>query len=439
MKNNVSIGEILDIVRRRKMYFLVPFFFITVISVVGAFILPKRYESYTTVLIEKNPMEDKILDFTRGIGDENQLGGFSEILTSRTTIRAMLDSIGNSPTENTSEGWDALIDATRRRITTDLRGSESFRISFADSDPFVAQRAATALCNLYIQTSLKADKQQAEGKVKYLEEAVATIEKEVQEKQKEFLGGEQRRVASAPTDIASLELNYNRLDNDAREVGLRLQQQERTLKQIEEFQANLDDPVTIARIAALDPEGTINYSDTLKSLSLRYNQLLTRYKPSYPQVQIARRQLADLLRKFGDALESDIQTNTARRSGLVSERERTRSEMSQNVTQNTLKGARTADYMQVNDNLAETRRKLVMARQAKELVDRGASRYVILDPAQVPPTPTKPKKGLIIGGGSALGLVIGLVTMFMMEYYDPTIRRKQDIEVFNKPIIGYLP
>jgi uncharacterized protein involved in exopolysaccharide biosynthesis len=439
MKNNVSMAEILDIVRRRKMYFLVPFFFITTVSVVGAFLLPKRYESYTTVLIEKNPMEDKILDFTRGFGDENQLGGFNEILTSRTTIRAMLDSIGGTPTENTSEGWDALIDATRRKITIDLRGSESFRISFADSDPFIAQRAATVLCNLYIQTSLKADKQQAEGKVQYLEEAVATLEKEVQEKQKSFLGGEQNRVASSPADIASLELNYNKLDNDARELGLKLQQQERTLKQIEEFQANLDDPGTVARIAALDPEGTINYSDTLKSLSLRYNQLLTRYKPSYPQVQIARRQLADLLRKFGDALEADMQTNKARRDGLVSERERTRGEMSQNVTQNTLKGARTAEYMQVTDNLAETRRKLVMARQAKELVDRGASRYVILDPAQVPATPTKPKKGLIIGGGSALGLVIGLVTMFMMEYYDPTIRRKQDIEVFNKPIIGYLP
>jgi uncharacterized protein involved in exopolysaccharide biosynthesis len=167
--------------------------------------------------------------------------------------------------------------------------------------------------------------------------------------------------------------------------------------------------------------------------------LLTRYKPTYPQVQIARRQLADLLRKFGDALEADVQTNRDRRAGLVSERERTRSEIGQNVTQNTWKGARTAEYMQASDNLAETKRKLVMARQAQELVDRGASRYVILDPAQVPTTPTKPKKGLIIGGGGALGLVIGLVTMFMMEYYDPTIRRKQDIEVFNKPIIGYLP
>lgn len=439
MKHNVSVSEILDIVRRRKWFFLVPFFFITAISVVGAFLLPKRYESYTTILMEKDRMDDPILKFTSGFTPDNQLATFNDILLSRTIIRAMLDTLGVKPEKNTLEGWDALIAQTRRQITSELRGQESFRISFADANPFYAQKAVTTLCKLYIQTTLRSDQQQAEERVKYLEETVATLERAYQEKQQSYMGGELQRVAAAPTDIGSLQQRYDKLQSDIIDVDIRLKDQERTLRQIDELRTNLDDPAAVARIAALDPHGTINYSDTLKSLSIRYNQLLTRYKPLYPQVQLARKQLADLLNKFSDALEADIQTNKAKRESYAGESARTQREMSLNVNYNTRKGEKSTEYVQASENLGEMRAKLVQARAAKELADRGASRYVILDPAQVPATPTKPKKFLIISGGSAIGFVIGLVTMFMMEYYDPTIRRKQDIEVFNKPIIGYLP
>ncbi len=443
MNNHVSVAEIVDIVRRRKKFFIMPFLVITVVSVVGAFLLPKRYESYTTILLQKDQTLNPLVEWGRAVSiameDGGALGFFNEIIFSRTTIRSMLDSIGRMPEENTAAGWDGMIDGTRKRIGSELRGNESFRISFADSDPFVAQRAVTALCNLFIQTSLRSDKQQAEETVRYLEEKVEELKKEFATTQKDFVGGEISRLANAPSEMTSLQSSYDDMQKEVTALELKLTQQERVLMQINEFKGNLDDPITVSRLAALDPDGTLSYSDTLKSLSVRYNQLLTRYTPRYPQVQTMRKQLSDLLDKFGEALDAEIQNNRAKRSSFVNQRESTKRDMSVSLTYKEIKSGRTADYIRLKDILDGAQQKLLQAKAQKELVDRGASKYVILDPPQVPSEPTKPKKGIIISGGSALGLIVGLAAMFIVEFYDPTIRRKRDIEVFNKPIIGYLP
>ncbi len=441
MKTYVTVSEIVEIVRRRKQFFIIPFLIVSLISVIGAYLLPKRYESYTTILIQKEKTLNPLLDWGRAVMfamADNQLASFNEIVLSRTTIQSLLDSLQIKPEKG--EKIDDLIESTRKKIWTDLRGNDSFRIGFVDSDPYLCQRAATILCNIYIYKSLQSDRQQAEETVRFLEQKVNELRLQYEEQQREYLETRQRGLASAPIGETGLQGMLGRVQEQLTEKERELEQQQRALSQLKLFRNNLDNPGVVSQIAALEPQGgAILYVDTLKAVSLRYNQLLSRYKPTYPAVQSLRRELSDLLAKSIEALEARVEQTKAERASLANRREKTQQEISSSINVDIVQGARGSEYIRVKENYDGAKQKLDQARIAKELADRGASRYVILDPAEVPTTPTKPKKSVIIGGGAVLGFIVGLAAMFLMEYYDPTIRRKQDIEIFHKPIIGYLP
>jgi len=439
MKTQVSIREIMDIVRRRKIYFLVPFLVISLISVVGAFLMPKRYESYTTILVKGEKINP--LNWMTAVegAQQNQLGLFNEIVLSRTTIQSLLDSLGQAPDPSKNEKWDDLIEGTRRKVGTEIRGNDSFRITYADNDPFVTQKAVTVLCNTYIQISLKSDRQQAEETVKFLEQKVEELRKEFDQAQQAYVSSRHSGLAQQPDEEASLRLKHAKEQEDFTTIEQTLQQQQRALSQIRFIQENLDDPTTISKIAALDLQGVTSYVDTLKALSLKYNQLLIRYTPRYPRVQSVREEVVALLGKSAEALQAAIQNTQARKASVASLREQTLGELSRSINVQAYGTERSAEFIRVKENYDAAKQRLGQAKVTKELADRGASKYVILDPAQAPDRPTKPKKMPIMMGGAALGFIVGIAAMWLMEYYDPTVRRRQDIEIFNKPIIGYLP
>lgn len=436
---HVSISEILDIARRRKTYFLVPFLVISLISAIGAFLMPKRYESYTTILVKGEKINP--LNWMTAVegAQQNQLGLFNEIVRSRTTIQTLLDSLGQAPDPSKNQKWDDLIEGTRTKVGTEIRGNDSFRITYADSDPFITQRAVTVLCNIYIQVSLKSDRQQAEETVKFLEAKVEELRKEFDQAQQAYVSSRHTGLAQQPDEEISLRPRLAREQEEFTVVEQKLQQQQRTMSQIRFIQQNLDDPATMSKISALDPEGVTSYVDTLKALALKYNQLLIRYKPNYPRVQAVREDVIGLLEKSAEALQSAIQNTQAKKASLASLRDQTLGGLSRSINVQAYGTERSAEFFRVKENFDAAKQRLDQAKVTKELADRGASKYVILDPAQVPDRPTKPKKMPIIGGGLAVGLIVGIAAMWMMEYYDPTVRRRQDIEIFNKPIIGYLP
>jgi uncharacterized protein involved in exopolysaccharide biosynthesis len=440
-----SVAEIKDIIRRRKKYFFIPFLIITSLSVIGAFVLPKRYESYITILLKKDQMQNPLFNFHGGgaWGGDDQLASFDQIIYSRTIIRRLLDTLGRKPDEAQNEKIDDLIEATRKKVFTELRG-DGFRITFVDKDPFACQKAATALCNMYIETSLKSDRQQAEETVKFLTAKVEELRAQFEKEQSAYLKTRQKGIEVQPFIEGELHGMLGRTQEDfvSRERALELQ--ERLLSQLKMFQENLDNAAIIAQISTIKysdiRDGETNaFVDSLKAVSVRYSRLLDRYTPRYPAVQSMRKDLSVLLDKSIEALKAKITLTKAERASLANLRDRTQRDIASSINVSVIGTERDAEYARVKRNYDDAKQKLDQAIIDKELAERGGSKYVILDPPEVPAKPTKPNKTLIMGGGGFLGLVVGIAAMFLMEYYDSTIRRTLDIEVFNKPILGYLP
>lgn len=64
----------------------------------------------------------------------------------------------------------------------------------------------------------------------------------------------------------------------------------------------------------------------------------------------------------------------------------------------------------------------------------------IIDAAQVPESPVKPKPMLNIAIAFVLGIMISLGLIFILEYMDTTVKTEEDIEkLLGLPVVGIIP
>lgn len=64
----------------------------------------------------------------------------------------------------------------------------------------------------------------------------------------------------------------------------------------------------------------------------------------------------------------------------------------------------------------------------------------VMDEAQIPENPIKPKKAVNVAIAFVLGLMISLGITFLLEYLDTTIKTEKDIENYlGLPVIGTIP
>lgn len=86
----------------------------------------------------------------------------------------------------------------------------------------------------------------------------------------------------------------------------------------------------------------------------------------------------------------------------------------------------------------EMKVKLEQAKTTRDLGKEARNQFVVIEPPVVPDEPAKPNKILLMGGGLALGLFLGLIVAAVAELLDTTIRRPEDIKEFQKPVVAYI-
>lgn len=440
MNRYVNLREFGNVLKRRKWYFIAPVLLVSGLSTIGAFILPQRYESSTTIMVQQDKILNPLVQFSLAVtmGQDGGLSSFNEILFSRTSIENMLENLNAIPPNASAGKMEEIVDDAKRRISTSQRGAESFTITVADQDPVTAQKATTMLAASYIRTTQLASQLKSEEAVKFFEGKVDEYKKIYEEQQRQLMGVKHSELSSMPRNKETLEQQAGKADIEINELDLSIKGMQRTKALLENYIDNIDNPGTVSRISSLDGEGASLYIAELKSLSLKYNQLLSRFTPRYFEVQNARQQLLSLLQKALEANSTDIDRVKSKSAQILAAKGSTQDELSKFISMDEVSIERQSSYNMYKGMYEDMRQKLEAAKVSRDLGLKGEQKFVILDPAQVPTRPTKPNKPKVIGGGTGIGFLIGAIAVFLSEYLDPTIRRRQDIEVFQKPIIAYL-
>ncbi|HYQ85612.1 MAG TPA: GNVR domain-containing protein [Bacteroidota bacterium] len=435
----LTLRELVAVFRRRRKYWLIPAIIVSILSIFGAIILPSRYESSTTILVQRDEILNPLISFEMAvtIASEDRLRTFNEVIYSQTTIQRLIDTLHLGVKNATEEQRQSLVDVVKRQIATERRGSDSFRLLYTDTEPVRAQKAAEMLSNLFIATILQVEGQRNENTVRFFEGKLEEIRQKFDASQKQVVSRLRQQIDVMPAESRAAYGQMDALERQLNEVDARIKsyQQELIVLRTSPEAFRTDS----GKQALYDLQrAEIPYVGDLRALMTKYDDYIRRYTVKYPEVSKLEKQIADLLIRMQSSLQSELAKQSPQRWDLERRRTMLVEEIKQSSISQHVNEDKSSDYEIYRKLYDEMKVKLEQAQTTRDLGSRAANQFIILDPALVPVHPSKPNRPLIVLGGVFFGLFIGFVGAIIKEMVDTTVRVPHDIEIYRKPVIAFI-
>jgi succinoglycan biosynthesis transport protein ExoP len=437
--SQVKFREILAIYRRRKKFFFIPIAIITLLSIAGSIMMSNKYESFTTILVQRDEILNPLISYQMAItmASEDRLRTFAEVINSHSIIQQLKDSLYSDEKTDADEDEQAVIARIRTRIKTERRGSDSFRISYTSNDAVKSQRAVALLADGFIQTILGSEGQRNEQAVKFFEDKLSELRSKYESSQRKVVGALKSRIDVMPKDSKDRYTQVEVIEKQIQDFDTKITMYHEKLTDLKAFPAALETEPGRQTLYELQ-RAAVPFADELKITLAKYDDITRRYKGTYPEVLRVRGQLTDLLARIQKAIEGEIRKQEPTRWDLEQRRARLVEELKESSISQKLDQDMEGDYDLYKKLYDEMKIKLEQAITTRDLGRTATNQFMIIDPPLVPTQPTSPNRPLVIIGGMFVGLFLGFVTVIFKELLDTTIRTPRDIEVYGKPVIAFI-
>lgn len=463
-----DVERYLDIMRRRYLHLLIPFFLTWLVVWGSSWVLHPLYKSSTQILVEQPTMPSNYVAPNVNEDLQNRLQSITQQILSRTRLLLIIDKLhlyGDSPS---SSAEDARVALMRKDISIDLvkdtRNNEitAFRISYSSPDPRIAQQVTTELTNLFINENNKFRQEQSEGTTKFIEDQLEAARVELaqqEEKVKAFEGGHQGILPSqATSNLTILGGLQTQLQNE--QDSLNQSKQQRVY-----LQALIDQNRSARGSLKADgtPTGLVEVDQQLARLRGELVDLSSRYTDEYPDVIKLKEQISktekvrkDLIaapkKPVDEATARDtdgLETNAplAQLQGQlkanqleISNREHRIDELQGRINeyQARLNAAPateqqfaevTRGYDQsksIYDDLLKKKNASEMATSMEQLQE--GEHFTVLDPPSLPVKPDFPNRLKFCGIGLGLGFFVGAIVVVGFEFADDRLHSETDLK-----------
>ncbi len=314
-----------------------------------------------------------------------------------------------------------------------VRGTQLVDLSYRDSSPEFAARAANAFVEAYIDMGVEARYATAGKASSFLTTQIDSLKQEIEDKESQL------QAFSRRTDIIALEpesnvilqrlesLNKNYIDAKKRRI-------ERNAKYNEVLSSP---PETVADSLSGGLVSELR-SDQLR-LEREYETKLKKLKPDHPDMAELKAQI-DKGQQHIDSIVRE-KVDTAKKSALAeyhtAQREEQELASELEMGQGAVIDQNSAAFEYTNLKLEiQTRRELLdqLLRQQSEtevavrLQDTRESNVQIVDKALMPGGPFRPSLRQDLSYGLLLGLLFGIGCAFLIEFLDRTVKTPEEVE-----------
>ncbi len=412
---------------------------VTVLCGIGAYMLANKYESSTTILVQRDEVLNPLVSFEMAVtlASEDRLRTFNEIIYSRTTVERLIDSLGIGATARSEAQRQLMVDAVQKNIETERRGSDSFRITYTDTDPVRAQRAAALLTQFFIETTLRVEGQRNEEAVQFFQKKLDDLRQKFEESQTKLVTTLGQSLNSMPEQTRTQYTQLQDIEKQINDLDAKMVVYRQALKAMRSAPDSLESQTgrqSLYDLSRMD----VPFASDLKTMLTKYDEQLRRYTPRYPEVQKLGGQINDFVDHMLNATESELQKLQQSRQELERQRADIVSGIKQSSITQRVDEGKESDYDVYRKLYDEMKIKLEQAVTTRDLGRKGANQFIIIDPPLVPTQPSKPNRVQLVLGGFGLGLFLGFLSALFKEMLDTTIRTPRDIEVYQKPIIAFI-
>lgn len=439
-KAQVKIKVVKDVLRRRKKLWILPPLIMMTVSAIGAFMMPRMYESSIRILVQRSEVQNPLTSIANAMTsrDDDPLRSFDEIIFSQRTISALIDSLGLEKTVTNEVDRRSLMVKLRNNIQTRVQIRESFSITFLSDNPVQAQRGATVLADIFIQTRSNTKNTKNEQTVAFYQKKLDEYALKVEEGQKQLVSTLKTRAQGTPGANTVMYSRIEQYDQQLRDIGTDIAKFNENLHLIQSISGAIGSKE--ARQAMFELQRSdVPYGMELRTELSRYDDVQSKYTLKHPEVVKVENRLAELLDRIRIALTAEVGKARSRQA----ETQRARSQSIEEVMNSTIveqqdrdKESSNAIYLRLYN---EMKFKLEEAQISLAIGQDSDNQYMVIDPALVPLFPSKPSRVLIIIGGFSVGIVLAIAAVIAAELLDTTIRTSQEIRVYNRPLIALLP
>ena len=456
---------------------------ITILALIGpplaygvSRLLPAKYKSQTTVLIERPTVSPEIIPQmdTANIGE--RLASMKQQILSRTRLEPIIRQFGLYSQDANRVSMDDLVARLQNAIdvspvapmaetrSTYLPG---FFVNVTMDDPRTAQQVCTTVTSMFIEESLRASQQHSEVTTEFLSQQLDEAKKNLDAQDARLAAFKSRYMGSLPDDEQT---NLNLLTGltsqlDAATQALARAQQDKSFAE----------SLLTQQIGAWQESQSGRNPDTLEQqlavLQTQFSSLQARYTDDYPDVIKAKSDIAALQKKIAESntqqgatqpdkakpsveplqitqLRAQIHSYEQIIAEKTKEQEKIKEEIKgyQERVQSTPAVEQqykelTRGYQTALDSYNDLLKKRDDAQRAKELQQQQAGeQFGVLDPANLPTSPSFPNRPLFALGGLGAGLGLGLGLAFVLEMRDTSLRTEQDVEFsLRLPVLALIP
>jgi succinoglycan biosynthesis transport protein ExoP len=287
----------LEILNRRRLFFLLPVF-IGWLAVWGAsWVLPPRYKSSTLILVEQPTMPK---DFVTPNVTENlqeRLQSITQQILSRSRLQHIVDELNLYSPERSRLSPDEMVDRMRKNIDVDLvHGTDNaitaFNVYYTAGDPVMAQRVTSKLTNLFINENLEARQQESEGNTKFLEDQLATARLALEKQEEQIRQFKGQYIGQLPSQLNSNLQILSGLQSQlqAQSEGLNATKQQRVY--LETLLAQYRALRAPSKNGDAPQMGLAEIDEQLDKLKTELRDLSSTYQEQYPEVRRVKDQIA---------------------------------------------------------------------------------------------------------------------------------------------------
>jgi succinoglycan biosynthesis transport protein ExoP len=437
---------------RRPLLVLAPWAAVFVLSVAALFVLPKKYVSSASVVVESERVPESFIPKVATRETSLRIEAVKPEILSRTRLERVIDETRPYPALSRSQA----VEQMRNAVYIYLNGGDGFTIWFYHHDPFKAQEVTDRLTKLFIDETIKARAQQVEGAVDFLVTQVRDARSELEKKDEALRRYKEARMGTLPeqleTNLATMQMLQRELQTVEESLLFAREKQEALAR-------------AAVRPAAPSRPPAEGGAAEVDELNRQLAALRTRYKDQHPDVESLRARLSRLEARLaeargteGPAAEAPAETGPVAREQLeragvdvrkLEERQRDlqariagiRAHVEETPRTEQELATLTRDYKKLDENYSALLSKQLEAQMSGRLERRWkGDRFRMLDPASLPEKPVFPKPMLFLGLGAILGLFVGLAASLVAEYLDPTVKDSEILQaVQGYPVLASIP
>ncbi len=444
----------------------------TAIALVLTMVLPKKYTSKTTVLVDEPTVPQ---DYVKPVvGDTlGLLASMQEQILSSSRLELVVDKFGLYPEDRATSTKAALAERLKDAIKVNplvgMPGTTSalpgFEVSVKFSTPQLAHDICAEVTSMFLSQNAKLRETVGTETATFLTEQLAEAKQSLDQQDAALADFKKKHLGYLPEEEQA---NLQLLAGLNTQLDATIQAINRTQQDKAVNQTMLDQVETNWKQLQSGVPSADTLEGQLEILQEQLTGMLIKYTADHPDVIKIKAQIADLKKRIAEEPDNpdvgakrpnheplqlqQLRLKIRQEDATIADLTKRQSQIEEGVR--VIEGRIQASPVIEQEFKELTRNYDTASETYKELLKKQGSskmgndlerqqegeRFSIIDPPSMPTTPSFPNKLYFMGGGFGGGLVLSLGLMYLLAMADKSMYSERDVESCLKvPVLTIVP